>query len=94
MLFPPIETHVNMDSGLLKILRCPVTHSSLDYADQELIDRLNKAIGSGTLLNRAGQKIEEAVEKGLVNEEESLFLPIRNGIAIMVPDQAIPLDSE
>ena len=81
-----------MDSGLLKILRCPVSHSCLEYASEKLVKELNQSIASGKLFNRAGQKVEEHLETGLVNEEGSLFLPIRNGIAIMVSDQAIPLD--
>lgn len=80
-----------MDQELLKLVRCPVTKSPLGFADAATIETLNRKITRGTLYNRIGQLIETAIESGLVNEDQSLLLPIRNGITIMVADQAIPL---
>lgn len=80
-----------MNADFLKILRCPVTKSGLTIAEDSLIKKLNDSIEAGTLVNVAGQAVSESVESGLVNEDQSLFLPIRKGIAIMVQDQAIQL---
>ncbi|MEL7497387.1 MAG: hypothetical protein AAFN77_07225 [Planctomycetota bacterium] len=78
-----------MDPELLKIVRCPVTKSTLSFAEESLIEQLNLQIKGGELFNRAGQAVENSISAGLVNEDGTLLLPIRNGIAIMVADQAI-----
>lgn len=80
-----------MDPKLLALVRCPVTHSKLEYADDTLIKQLNEKMAQKELFNRVGQAIENPLSEGLVNEDQTLLLPIRNGIAIMVPDQAIVL---
>ena len=82
-----------MDQEFLKIVRCPVTNSPLEYADESTLASLNHKIENGKLFNRVGQLVESKITSGLVNADRTLLLPIRGGIAIMVVDQAIVLDA-
>lgn len=82
-----------MDQEFLKIVRCPVTKSSLEYADETTLASLNRKIENGELFNRVGQIVELEITSGLINADRTLLLPIRGGIAIMVADQAIVLDA-
>lgn len=77
------------DPQVLELLRCPVTHSRLTYAPQEMIDDLNLQIESGDLTNQIGEKVEAAIDSGLLNEAGDLLLPVRGGIILLVTDQCI-----
>lgn len=80
-----------VDPVLLTMIRCPVTHSELAFADQDTLNRLNEKISRRELVNQLGQTVETELESGLMNEDSSLLLPIRDGIVVLIADQAIPL---
>jgi uncharacterized protein YbaR (Trm112 family) len=79
---------------LLEILRCPETHQKLTPADGALVTRINNAIGSKTVRNRAGQVVADNIEGGLVREDGKFLYAIRNNIPVMLIDEAIPLPLE
>ncbi|MDB2687595.1 hypothetical protein N9Y42_10325 [Mariniblastus sp.] len=56
-----------------------------------MVAALNKQIEAGTLTNRLGQTVEQPLESGLVNEDESLLYAVRGEIMVLVADQAIEL---
>ncbi|MGN6555339.1 MAG: Trm112 family protein [Verrucomicrobiota bacterium] len=76
---------------LLKILCCPETHQELQFAATPLIERLNQQIASGTLRNRAGRPVQEALTGGLVRADGKILYPIRQTIPVMLADEAISL---
>lgn len=82
-----------IDQQLLDILACPETKESISLADEELIAKLNAAIESGTLLNRAGEKIVGKIDGGLIREDKKYVYPIRDDIPIMLIDEGIPLEN-
>ena len=81
-----------VDPELLKILVCPENKTPVALADDALIATLNAAIEQGTLKNRAGEKVEEKFDGGLVREDKAYLYPIRDDIPIMLIDEAIPLE--
>lgn len=81
----------NIDPEFSKIIRCPVTKSTLKTADPSLIQSLNEQIFKKNLVNRIGQTIATTLEGGYINENQTLLLPIRGGIVILIEDQAIDL---
>ncbi|MFA6242625.1 MAG: hypothetical protein WC655_16930 [Candidatus Hydrogenedentales bacterium] len=81
-----------VDPELLKILVCPENKTPVALADDALIASLNAAIEQGTLKNRAGEKVEEKFDGGLVREDKVYLYPIRDDIPIMLIDEAIPLE--
>ena len=80
-----------VDPKLLEILVCPENKTPVTEADAALIARINSAIEAGTLKNRAGEKVEERVDGGLIREDRAYLYPIRDDIPIMLIDEAIPL---
>jgi uncharacterized protein YbaR (Trm112 family) len=76
---------------LLNILVCPETRARLVPADDALLRALNEAILAGRITNRAGQRVEAAVQEGLVREDRALLYPIVDDIPVMLIDEAIPL---
>lgn len=81
-----------VDEELLKILVCPEDKTPVRVAEQDLVDRINAAIESGTLKNRAGEAVDTAVDAVLVREDNAYGYPIREDIPVMLIDEAIPLD--
>ena len=76
---------------LLEILVCPESRQPVRLADAGELDRLNAAISSGSVTNRAGQSISELVQEGLVRQDGRYLYPVRDDIPIMLIDEAIPL---
>ncbi|MCG6986664.1 MAG: hypothetical protein LJF06_00540 [Gemmatimonadetes bacterium] len=81
-----------VDQELLDILVCPETKQPLHLADAALLSRVNTAIASGTMLNRGGQPVSEAVSEGLVREDGAILYPVRDDIPVMLIDEGIPLE--
>lgn len=80
-----------IDAELLKLLCCPETHQPLTEAPRDLVDTLNREIAAGRIQNRAGQKLTEAIDGGLVREDRKYLYPIRGTIPVMLVDEALPL---
>lgn len=82
------------DYKLLDILCCPETREKLKIADEALLSRLNQAVAAGSLKNAAGEKISETLTEALVNEEGSRAYIVREGIPVLLTDEAILLPLE
>jgi uncharacterized protein YbaR (Trm112 family) len=81
-----------IDSELLKLLCCPETRQDLRAAEPALLDQLNGQIVAGALKNRAGQPVIEKLESGLVRADGRFLYPIRQGLPIMLVEEAILLE--
>ena len=81
-----------VDPKLLEILVCPETKQPVRTADADLLSRVNAAVSQGSLNNRGGATVEEAVAEGLVREDGAVLYPVRDDIPVMLLDEAIPLE--
>jgi uncharacterized protein len=80
-----------MNQELLKILCCPQTKLSLTEMASEQVEELNEQIRSGTVLNVAGEKVEESVEGALLRSDKKIAYLIRQEIPVMLVDEGIVL---
>lgn len=80
-----------LDSKLLDIICCPETRTPLKLADAERLASLNSSIAAGSLKNAAGEVITEPLTEALVNENGSRVYPVREGIPVLLSDEAILL---
>ena len=79
-----------MDAELLKILCCPETHQELRLADTARLGEVNLRITTGGAKNRAGRPVTEPLEGGLLRADGKFLYPIRNGIPVLLVDEALP----
>ena len=79
------------DTNLLGILCCPDSRGALRMADDACLAAVNNAIAAGSLQNAAGEKISEKMEEALVSEDGKRLYPIREGIPVLLSDEAVKL---
>jgi uncharacterized protein YbaR (Trm112 family) len=80
-----------VDASLVAILACPETHQPVHLADEATVAKVNAAIAAGTLKNRDGEAVGEAIDAGLIREDGAYLYPVRQEIPVMLIGEALPL---
>ena len=80
-----------VDRELLEILVCPETRQPVRLAPPDLLEALNKRIGSGELRNRGGEAVSAPIREGLLREDGKVLYPIDDGIPVMLIEESIEL---
>jgi uncharacterized protein YbaR (Trm112 family) len=80
-----------LDRALLDIVCCPVTRSPLELLPEHELARLNERIALGRLKNRDDAVVAEPLVQALVSRSAKLVYQVRDGIPVLLEDQAMPL---
>ena len=73
-----------IDKQLLEILVCPETGEPL-----EIVGRLNELVETGTLVDRAGERVSEKIDGGLICRDGKYLYPVRENIPILLIENSI-----
>jgi uncharacterized protein YbaR (Trm112 family) len=82
-----------VDASLVAIMVCPETHQPLTLADDTTVQKVNAAIAAGTLKNRDGEAVTEAIEAALIREDGAYLYVVRDSIPVMLIGEAVALAS-
>ncbi|HEV8542367.1 MAG TPA: Trm112 family protein [Verrucomicrobiae bacterium] len=80
-----------MKAELLEFLCCPETHQKLRFAENSVIEALNRRIARGELKARGGKPVSVPIEGGLIREDAKYLYPVRGNIPVLIIEEAIPL---
>lgn len=72
------------------LLRCPVTGQTVKPAPENVIRDLQQRQQSGALRTLGGETVEP-FEDGLLTADGAWFYPIRSGIPVMLPGEAVAI---
>jgi len=78
-----------MDKRLLTILRCPVSHKGLSVLKKDKLQKINAAIGEGSLVNHEGARLAEPLAEALVTDDGKRVYPVNDGIPVLLEGESI-----
>jgi uncharacterized protein YbaR (Trm112 family) len=86
-----MSTATAVDPELLAILRCPESLQPVRLADDSMVRRLQDQARQGSLQNLQGGKVAADFEALLLREDGKRAYLVRDGIPVMLIDEALAL---
>ncbi len=78
-----------IDKDLLAILACPQSHQALTVLSAAGLQALNERIAAGGVKTAGGTSLSEALEAGLLRQDQTVVYPIRDAIPVLLVDEGI-----
>jgi uncharacterized protein YbaR (Trm112 family) len=80
-----------LDRKLLDFICCPVTRSSLELLPERELAQLNDLIASKRIRNREDTLVDAPLTEALVTRSGKLIYPIRDGVPLLLEEEAMAL---
>lgn len=81
-----------LDRNFIAMLRCPASGSPLALLDKHRLRLANRRAETGELRHVDGRVVDRPMEAALVTRDGATVYPVRDGIPILLLDEAIPSD--
>ncbi len=85
---------MSVDQELLEIICCPDTHQDLSVISSKQLALLQEVQKTGALFHRDGKAVEYSLSGGLIRDDREVVYPIREGIPVLLSEEAIILSEE
>ncbi len=73
----------------MDLVFCPQTRQGLRRAQVSLIERVNRAIAAGQVVNLGGRRVDKPIDGALVRQDGQLLYPIVDEIPVLLAEEAI-----
>ena len=78
-------------TDLVEILVCPETKQTVRLATAPELASVNAKISAGTLRNRGGEPVKNALVEALIREDGRILYPVDDGIPVMLVEESVEL---
>lgn len=85
---------MTIDAEILAIICCPDTHQDLTLINSNQLALLNSLKAESKLQHRNGDLVEYDLSGGLLRSDQEVVYPIREGIPVLLTEEAILLNAE
>lgn len=83
---------MTIDAEILAIICCPDTHQDLTLINSNQLTLLNSLRSESQLRHRNGNLVNYDLSGGLIRNDQEVIYPIREGIPVLLSEEAIPID--
>ena len=78
-------------TDLVEILVCPETKQPVRLATAPELASINAKISAGTLRNRGGEPVKDALVEALIREDGRILYPVDDGIPVMLVEESVEI---
>jgi len=82
-------TAMSIDGKLLEILCCPLSKSPLSRLQRSRLEKLNRAIAAGQVVQIDGGAVSEELREALITENGKVIYPVIDDIPILLSERGI-----